>query len=207
MEEYCFSQTEQEAASVLPTSCPATSTLASFGTTWEGTSSVSSLSTSSAIPGTTTAEISVSNLREETEKQIADLDALINNVESSSALKTELEKLKNLLSGLSGSLGNLEGRRVKRSVTMTCSDLTVIITAYEYVTTLVRDILNHMNEIGTNTGNTDLDNFIATAIEMFSQTDVETQFQLFKGIQAQQCGAPSSIAASAALTSKDPGST
>ena len=207
MEEYCFSQTEQEAASVLPTSCPATSTLASFGTTWESTSSVSSLSTSSALPGTTAAEISVSNLREETEKQIADLDALINNVESSSALKTELEKLKNLLSGLSGSLGTLEGRRVKRSMTMTCSDLTVIITAYEYVTTLVQDILSHMNEIGTNTGNTDLDNFIATAIEMFSQTDVETQFQLFKGIQAQQCGTPSSIAASATLTSKDPGST
>ena len=183
MEEYCFSPTEYEAASVLPTSCPVTSTLASFGT-----SSVSSASTSTAVPDTTAA-VSILNLREETEKQIADLDALINNVESSPVLKTELEKLKDLLSGLSGSLGTvLEGGRVKRSTTMTCSDLTVIITAHEYVTTLVEDILNHMNAIGTQTGNTDLDNFIATTIEIFSQIDVTTQLQLFKGIQAQQCG-------------------
>merc|ERR1719234_2203399 len=112
MEEYCFSQTDQ-LASVLPTSCPATSTLASFGTTWEGTSSVSSVTTSTAGPETT-AEISVLNLREETEKQIAGIDALMNNVDSSSALKTELEKLKNLLSGLSGSLTTFDGQRVKR---------------------------------------------------------------------------------------------
>jgi DNA gyrase/topoisomerase IV subunit A len=131
----------------------------------------------------------IQNQKKELEKQIADLDALINDVDSSPVLKTELEKLKNLLSGLSGSLTTvLEGGRVKRSTTMTCSDLTVIITAHEYVTTLVDDILNHMNTIGTNTGNTDLDNFIATAIEMFSQIDVKTQLQLFKEIQAQQCG-------------------
>ena len=202
MEEYCFSQTD-EVSSVLPSSCPATSTLASFGTTWEGTSSISSVSTPTAGPETT-ADISVLNLREETEKQIADLDALINNVDSSSALKTELEKLKDLLSGLSGSLSTFEGGRVKRSTTLTCSDLAVIISAYEYITTLVQDILNLMNAIGTNTGNTDLDNFISTAKEMFSQIDVTTQLQLFKGIQAQrECGAStySSTAASTALTS------
>ena len=202
MEEYCFSQTDQ-LASVLPTSCPATSTLASFGTTWEGTSSVSSVTTSTAGPEAT-AEISVLNLREETEKQIAGIDALINNVDSSSALKTELEKLKNLLSGLSGSLTTFDGQRVKRSTTLTCSELAVIISAYEYIATLVQDILNQMNAIGTNTGNTDLDNFIPTAIELYSQIDVTTQLQLFKGIQAQQeCGAStySSTAASTALTS------
>ena len=207
MEEYCFSQTQYEAASVLPSSCPAISTLASFGTSWEDTSSVSGVSTSIVAPGTTAAAMSVLDLREETEKQIADLDALINDVDSSPVLKTELEKLKNLLSGLSGSLDTvLEGGRVKRSATMTCSDLTVIITAHEYVTTLLDDILNHMNAIGTNTGNTDLDNFIATAIEMFSQIDVKAQLQLFKGIQAQQCGAltSTSAAASTSLTSKDP---
>ena len=203
MEEYCFSQTD-EVASVLPTSCPATSTLASFGTTWEGTSSVSSVSTTTSVSETTT-DISVLNLREETEKQIADLDALINNVDSSSALKTELEKLKDLLSGLSGSLSTFEeGGRVKRSTTLTCSDLALIISAYEYITTLVQDILNLMNAIGANTGNTDLDNFILTAIEMFSQIDVTTQLQLFKGIQEQrECGAAtySSTEASTALTS------
>merc|ERR1719341_2210131 len=57
MEEYCFSQTQYEAASVLPTSCPAISTLASFGT-----SSVSSASTSTAVPDTTAAA-SILNLR------------------------------------------------------------------------------------------------------------------------------------------------
>merc|ERR1719341_705401 len=65
MEEYCFSQTD-EVSSVLPSSCPATSTLASLGTTWEGTSSVSSVLTTTSVSETTT-EISVLNLREETE--------------------------------------------------------------------------------------------------------------------------------------------
>ena len=201
MEEYCFTQTEHESASVLPASCPATSTLASFGT-----SSVSSVSPSPAVPDTTAA-ISVLNLQEETEKQIADLDNLINNEESSSALKTELDKLKDLLIGLSDSLSTvLESGRVKRSTTMTCSDLTVVITAHEYVITLVEDILNHMNTIGTNTGNIDLDNFIATTIQVFSQIDVKPQLELLKGIQAEQCSTSTSSAASTSMTSKDPSS-
>ena len=181
MEEYCFSPTEQASGSVLPASCPATSTLASFGTD----TTVPSSSTPTSAQDTT-AEIPVLNLREETEKQIQDLDALINDVDSSLILKIELEKLKNLLSGLSISLNNLEGGRVKRSTMLTCNDLTVIVASYEYVTTLVQDILTQMQTIGTNTGNNGLDNFIATSIEMFSQINVETQLQLFKGIQAQQ---------------------
>ena len=195
MAEYCFSQMEHESASVSPFSCPATSTLASFGT-----SSLPSESTSAAASDTTAA-ISVLNLQEETEKHIADLDNLINNEESSPALTIELNKLKDLLIGLSGSLSTVvESGRVKRSTAMSCSDLTVIITAHEYVITLVEDILNHMNTIGTDTGNTDLDNFIATTIQVFSQIDVKPQLEQFKGIQTEQC----STSTPPHSTAKDP---
>merc|ERR1711971_628638 len=64
------------------------------------------------------------------------------------------------------------------------------------------DILNQMNGIGTKTGNTDLDNFISTTTEMYSQVDVTTQLQLFKGIQAQQeCGASTYSLTAASTTS------
>ena len=55
----------------------------------------------------------VSDRAEQTNNQIASLDEIINNVSSSSALKIELQSLKDMLSGLSDSLGSL-GQRYKR---------------------------------------------------------------------------------------------
>ena len=185
MEEYCFGEAEQAGASVLPTSCPATSTLVSFWTTGEDVSTTPTVSLLTDEVGTAE-EISISNLREETEKQLADLDGLINNVDSSPALKIELEKLKDLLNGLSGSLGGFESGRMKRSLSvLKCSDLDVIIDAYEQVNALLQDILSQMKLIGTNTGNSDLNTFIATTTEMFSEIDIGPHLHWFKQLQTQ----------------------
>ena len=184
MEEYCFGEAEQAGASVLPTSCPAMSSLVSFWTTGEDVSTTPTVSLTDEVG--TAEEISMSNLREETEKQLADLDDLINNVDSSPALKIELEKLKELLSGLSGSLGDFESGRMKRSLSvLKCSDLDVIIDAYEQVNALLQDILSQMKLIGTNTGNSDLNTFIATTTEMFSEIDIGPHLHWFKQLQTQ----------------------
>ena len=66
-----------------------------------------------------------------------------------------------------------------------CSDLDVIIDAYEQVNALLQDILSQMKLIGTNTGNSDLNTFIATTTEMFSEIDIGPHLHWFKQLQTQ----------------------
>ena len=71
---------------------------------------------------------------------------------------------------------------------MSCSDLTVIITEYESVITLVNQILAQLNAIGTNTGNTEINNFVSGATAIFTQAHgtLTDHLQPFKDAQTQK---------------------
>ena len=73
-------------------------------------------------------------------------------------LPCHLEELLAILDGLSGSLGNLEGGNVRSA--LNCSLLERVINLYTDVIALMHKILELLDDIGTSTGNSQLDNLI-----------------------------------------------
>ena len=173
-DEYCFREESfsSTGAAVRTDSCPAitSSSITSNGITSPAiTSTLADSPTSSAPESTSTAAVSL-NLLDETNSQISQLSALINDDGTSESLAAELGGLLDLLNSLAGSLGTFRSfQKSKRAVSdLTCNDLEILMNKYNEVINLVERIIAALNNIGQDTGSEAVNNFMDYSFGVFS---------------------------------------
>ena len=167
-DEYCFREESfsSTGAAVRTDSCPAITSPAIISSGI--TSTLADSPTSSAPESPSTAAVSL-NLLDETNSQISQLSALINDDGTSDSLAAELGGLLDLLNSLAGSLGTFRSfQKSKRAVNdLTCNDLEILMNKYNEVINLVERIIAALNSIGQNTGSEAVNNFIGYSLGVF----------------------------------------
>ena len=149
--------TTKESITIKTTTITTTSPLTTSSQISTETSTENLESTTSTSASTTTG---IGGLREEAENQIDELTNIMNDVDANSTLAAHLEELLAILNGLSGSLGALESNNFRRN--LDCSLLERVINLYTDVIALMRKIKELLANIGTSTGNAQLDTLISS---------------------------------------------